>query len=131
MSPAAHRAEAAPLVDMERVFQIESSLNPQAHNRRSGAIGLGQITPVVVQEWNRYHKELPLTSDDLWNPDLNREVATWYMTERIPAMLRAFKLPVTTDNMLWAYNAGIGRVRQGRMPAETRGYLRRYHGLAR
>lgn len=118
-----------PLVDMERVFQIESSLDPQAFNRRSGAVGLGQITPVVLQEWNQYHPGLPLTRDDLWNPDLNREVSSWYMLDRIPSMLKAFKLPVTADNMLWAYNAGIGKLRRGIKPRETKEYLSRYHKL--
>jgi hypothetical protein len=51
------------------------------------------------------------------------------MNTRIPQMLKAYKIPDTIDNRLWAYNAGIGNVKKGRLPKETRNYIRKYHKL--
>ena len=42
-------------VDMDNIYRIESSHNPKAYNSGSKAKGLGQITPIVLKEWNNYH----------------------------------------------------------------------------
>jgi len=41
-------------------------------------------------------------------------------------MLRYYGISVTVKNVLWAYNAGIGRVVDGIMPETTKQYIRRY-----
>lgn len=118
-------------IDMEQVYQIESSGNPKAYNESSQARGLGQITPIVLKEWNNFHPGLQFTAEELFNPDINREVSTWYMQKRIPQMLKAKGLPITDETMLWAYNAGIGRVVEGVKPVETRNYIQKYRNAQR
>lgn len=114
-------------VDMNRIYAIESSNNPRAHNKRTNARGLGQITPIVVDEWNNFNPDTPITTDSLWNAGLNQQVASWYMNDRIPKMLRAYGIPDTIDNRLAAYNAGIGIVKANRgLPSETQNYIRKY-----
>lgn len=113
---------------MDIIIQIESGGNPNAYNKESGAIGLCQITPIVLKEWNE-SGQLRFLERGLYKPEVNRPIGDWYMNTRIPQMLKAYKIPDTIDNRLWAYNAGIGNVKKGRLPKETRNYIRKYHKL--
>lgn len=114
-------------VDMNKIYFIESSNNPKAYNKRSQAKGLGQITPIVLKEWNNFHPKAQVSDDDLFNADVNKQIAKWYMNERIPAMLKYFKKEDNARNRLIAYNAGIARVGQV-LPKETDDYLKKYFG---
>jgi soluble lytic murein transglycosylase-like protein len=111
-------------LDLETIQHIESGGNPRAVSK-AGARGLYQIMPVVLQEYNKMTGS-SFTTDDLFNPDVNEQIAVWYLAKRIPKMLKHYKLPVTVENILWAYNAGIGNVVKGRLPAETKRYLQKY-----
>jgi soluble lytic murein transglycosylase-like protein len=115
-------------VKMYKIIQIESNGNPRAYNKSSGARGLCQITQICLNEWNNYKAGawgllLPV---DLWNPDINLAVATWYINERIPQMLKFYDIKDTIENRLRAYNSGIGTLVKGRYPQETRDYVRKY-----
>ena len=112
-------------VDMAKIAYIESSNNPNAFNKSSGAVGLVQITKPVLIEYNQRCKT-SWQMKDLFNADLNLLVGTWYMQDRIPQMLKHFKIKDTVRNRLWAYNAGIGMVKKGIMPNETRNYIVKY-----
>ena len=119
---------------MDRIKQIESSGNPDAVSE-DGAVGLYQIMPdEALADWNTYHPKETHTINALWNPVENEKIAQWYMNERIPQMLKHYKLQDTVDNRLAAYNAGIGNLRKIRagtmkMPSETSKYIRKYYGL--
>ncbi len=115
-------------VNMDIVIQIESGGNPNAYNAKSGAIGLCQITPICLKEYATIFG-LPEDTIDLYNPKENKWVAQWYMNWRIPQMLKAYNIPDTIDNRLWSYNAGIGNVKKGICPRETKDYIRKYHKL--
>lgn len=115
-------------IDMSIIAQIESSGNPKAFNESSGAVGLCQITPIVLKEYNQFNK-LGYKMDDLYDGAFNRDVANWYMNQRIPQMLKHFKIKDTVRNRLWAYNAGIGNVKKNRMPEETKSYIVKYERL--
>jgi soluble lytic murein transglycosylase-like protein len=113
-------------VDMDIIKQIESAGDPYALSS-SGAIGLYQLMPITLQEWNQYHKSEQYKLNDLWNPAINEKIATWYMNVRIPQMLRHYKKPVTLQNCLIAYNAGISYVAKNlSVPKETRDYIVKY-----
>jgi len=114
-------------VDMNKIYFIESSNNPNAYNKKSKARGLGQITPIVLKEWNNFHPSKTVVEDDLFNPEVNKQIANWYMNERIPAMLKYFKKEDTVMNRLIAYNAGIARVGKV-LPSETSNYIKKYFG---
>ncbi len=106
---------------IEAVIQQESSGNPKAVSR-VGARGLMQIMPNTLKEYNQMNKG-GVTLDSLFNPHVNKYVGTWYLTKRIPQMLKYYGIPVTPETMLQSYNAGIGRVKNNIMPDETKDYI--------
>lgn len=120
-------AQAAENVDMNKIYQIESSGNPEAKNSKSGAVGLGQITPIVLKEWNNMNPKQQHTSKYLTDAKTNMKIADWYMNKRIPQMLKAKGLADTTKNRLVAYNAGISHVGKSIMPKETYNYIEKYN----
>ena len=115
-------------IDISIIAMIESGGNPLAYNKKSGAIGLCQITKPVLIEFNRHFKQ-HYTTKDLYNGRINVLVADWYMNHRIPQMLKHYKIEDTVRNRLWAYNADIGRVLDGNMPNETKNYIVKYEGM--
>ena len=105
----------------DAVTEVESNNNPLAASIK-GARGLMQITQPALTDYNTYNKA-EYNMEDMFDPELNTTVGRWYLSNRIPTMLKAFKLPVTLDNILWAYNAGIGNVVKGIKPEETVAYI--------
>ena len=145
-------------VNMDIIAIIESNNNPNAYNKKSGAIGLYQITPIVYEDWknHNYIYEFEGKTEDgkkviihfrpdyfslryLFVPEFNKEVADWYMQKRIPQLLRYYKIPDTITNRLIAYNWGIGNLKKWyfsknpkfTLPQETHDYLIKYYKLAR
>lgn len=129
------RAQAAEiLIDMRAIAAIESTHNPKArHTDTDGQMsrGLYQIRPDTLKDWNDAHPREKVKAGDLYNAELNRRIAHWYLTKRIPQMLRAYRKPVTLRNVIISYNAGIKYVRTGRaIPHKTKTYLKKYERLA-
>lgn len=122
------QAAQAEEIDMDKIMMIESSGNPLAHNKKDNSIGLYQITPICLAEFNMFHKTEQYRESDLWNPVVNFKIADWYINNRIPKMLKYYKVEDTVENRIWAYNAGIGNVVKGRMPEITKNYIRKYRG---
>jgi soluble lytic murein transglycosylase-like protein len=116
---------------MAAIKQIESSGNPLAFNKGSGARGLYQITPICLKEWNNFHKDDRHSLEDLFIPAVNRKIAVWYLAVRLPQMLRHYGKEVIIDNILWGYNAGIGYVVKNIKPTETRDYIKKYERLTK
>lgn len=113
-------------IDLSRIAQIESSGNPLAFNSRSKARGLYQITPICLKEYNSFHKA-KYGPQDLFNPKVNEQIASWYLNVRIPKMLRYFGRADTTENRIICYSAGISYVVSGKpIPSETKQYLKKY-----
>lgn len=136
-----------PNIDINAIIQIESSGNPMAISK-DYCRGLMQISNDVVKEFCKFNgftqHSLTWLSDDsipyqyhsVYDVDLNIKIGTWYLTQRIPQMLRHYKLEHSVENILIAYNFGIGNLikyRQGRvgLPKETRQYIERYQKLAK
>lgn len=115
-------------VDLSAIKQIESSGNSQAFNKHSGAIGHFQITEICLQDFNELNKT-SYSKQDLFNPQVNKLVASWYLEVRIPQLLRHFKYPVTVQNALIAYNCGIACLKRPALPKETLTYLKKYKEL--
>jgi hypothetical protein len=117
-------AAASEDINMAIISKIESNHNPAAYNQLSGARGEYQITPVCAREIKAAGIEDVYGSTG----------AAWYMNTRIPAMLRALRLPDTKENRLIAYNAGIGILKaytQGKrgLKKETQDYIAKYRRL--
>lgn len=125
-------------VDISIIIQIESGGNPNAYNKHSGAIGLMQITPICLKEYNQRYssKEIWVRPEEIYDYCYNTKIGSWYINKRIPELLCHYRLPDTIDNRLIAYNFGIGNLikyKQGKrkLPQETINYLRKYHKLER
>lgn len=117
-------------INMSAIAFIESSNRPHICSYLGCQYGRGlyQISEIVLKEYNQFRKT-DYKPDDLFNPAVNTKIACWYLTERIPSMLRAYNHPVTLHNILWAYNAGIGNLVKNRLPDETKAYIRKYERL--
>lgn len=119
------------LVDLSIIRKIESSNNPRAYNKNSGARGLYQITPICLKDYKIFHPSCKWTLDDLYTASVSQAIAEWYIRIRIPWLLRHYHLPVTTQNILRAYNAGILSVIKGRLPKETADYISKHNRLTK
>ena len=129
------------MINLEIIKKIESDGDPRAYNTRSQASGLYQITPIVLRDFKEFvpflnwkpaamQKLTTLTVDDLFDPNINKLIAEWYLTIRIPQMLEHYKKPVTNRNILISYNAGIAYVVNDKpLPLETVNYLKKYQAL--
>lgn len=124
-------------IDLRAIATIESSNNPKAFNKRSGARGLFQITTPCLMDYNRAHPRARYGTGDLFNPVVARVIADWYFHVQIPRLLAAFNVPLTVDNVLAAYNWGAGNLRKfyqvpsASMPDETVEYCQKYKDLTR
>jgi soluble lytic murein transglycosylase-like protein len=119
-------ASAAVKIDLQKIAKIESSGNPNAYNAKEQAVGLYQLRPCVLKEYNSRHK-VQYTLHDLYTPAKAAVVADWYLHVRIPEMLRYYRHPVTVETVLQAYNQGIGHVGKAVSPITQR-YIAKYKG---
>jgi soluble lytic murein transglycosylase-like protein len=110
------------------LIRIESSNNPKAYCRSSGARGLTQITPVAWRDLvaNYPHKYRKLNyRRDIYRPDVAQEAGKDYLN-LLRRYLRVKRIPVTLDNLLAAYNWGINNLNRfglKRAPRQTRRYI--------
>ncbi len=119
------------MINIEAIFKIESDGNPKAFNKVSGARGLGQITEACLTDYNALHPNERYTFEQLFDPAINRKIATWYLDVRIPELLEYYGLAVTVENILRGYNEGVGNIKRGRFPQETRDYIEKYNNLTK
>jgi len=103
-------------VNVDIIIQIESGGDPNAYNKKSGAIGLMQITPIVLEEWFNYGHDITfLVSPNapiekyneknmLYSGAINRTIGTWYLNTRVPQLLKKImKSPFPSQSFLaWA-----------------------------
>lgn len=116
-------------INLSKIRQIESKNNFFAYNFKSKAIGLYQITPIVLQEYNKFNS-LNIVSYQLFYPIINEQIAIWYLNKRIPQMLKYFNKPITVRNVLICYNAGILYVVGNKsLPKETINYIKKYNAI--
>lgn len=87
--------------------------------------GRWQITAIVVDDYCRM-SGVCYRLKDMLQPQTGREVAGWYANVRVPQLLKHYGIADTTQNRIWAWNAGIGSVLKGQIPSTTRQLLRRY-----
>lgn len=114
-------------IDLSIIAKIESNNNPLAYNARSKAIGMYQITPICLKDYNTYHKGQEISYKGLLDPKKGYSVASWYLNIRIPQMLKTYHKVDTVYNRLWCYNAGIGQLQKGVLPNETKQYIKNYN----
>ena len=120
-----------------KIIAIESSGDPHAVSDK-GCIGLMQISPLVVKELNDFNREGihratgiiildGLTRNQLFDPEINKRVGTWYLRRLKDHYL---KDKYTPERLLGAYSWGIGNVRKvnyeyKRFPKSVKKYVRK------
>ena len=97
------------MIDIYKIFAIESSNNPLAWDKTDDSRGLGQITPGVLNDYNKAHKT-NFKPNDLFKEEINTKITDWYANTEIPRLLEAFGIEDTDEHRITAYNAGIGRL---------------------
>lgn len=107
---------------------IESNGNTMAISIKD-AKGIMQITSICLKDYNQLNNK-NYTKDDLFNPYINKKIATWYIQKRIPQLLKSNKLKVNVQNILITYNGGIEEAirfnKTGNLNKETQNYLNKY-----
>lgn len=96
-------------VDLVRaLIYVESGGRADAVSKQ-GAAGLMQLMPETGRQWG---------AADRFDPEENIAAGTRYLR----ALIDQYQ---SVEVALWAYNAGPGNVRRGRMPSETKRYVPR------
>lgn len=113
-------------IDLGVIAKIESSGNPLAIGDNGKALGMYQLHKAVVIDYNKAtgsnykHK-------DMLNASIAYKVANWYFGD-ISRMLRHYGKPVTVENILTAYNMGIGNAVKGRKAVK---YIAKYNRITK
>lgn len=87
------------------VIMCESSFEPEARSR-AGARGLMQLMPATAQWFAENKEKIEYSEELLYDPDYNIRLGCAYLKY----LNKRFN--GNTDNVLAAYNAGEGRVRE-------------------
>lgn len=128
-------------IDINAIESIESTGNPNAVNKRSGASGSMQIHNKRV--WDSIVSDMGQTFDwdkHRFHRGASRAVGNHYINVMIPKYLNIYKIPDTTETRLAAYNWGIDNLKkayrlnpktwQTRIPTETKNYITKYNKIA-
>lgn len=133
------------------IISVESGGNSNAVSK-ARAIGLMQITPIVLKEYNlsqdlissneitylnkpngKLQRLTYYQPQELTVPYLNKKIGTWYLRRLKDHYL---KDNYTIERLLSAWNGGITRLRRlnydcSKMPRETRNFTRKVLNLYR
>ena len=115
-------------IDIEKIIQIESSGNQNAINKKSGAVGLMQITEIALEDYNTLHPMNQFSMAEMRVPEYNKFVGSWYINQRIPEFLKHYHIPDNVMTRIISYNFGVGNLKKWyeTLPEETRNYIHKY-----
>lgn len=114
---AAARRYAIPPAFLLAIIHAESSFDPHAVSHK-GAVGLMQLMPATAR-W----MEPGVSRRQLFSPAVNIEIGARYLR------YLANRYGGDAEKILIAWNAGPGRLDRGRIPRETRVFVRRVRSL--
>lgn len=123
--PALSYASNYPQISLSAISEIESSNNPIAIGDNGLALGLFQLHNCVITDYNLKHGTLYAHSEAL-EPRHAKKIANWYLHSQIPKMLVKSHLNANLDNVLTAWNMGIGNVKKGKV---AKNYIKKYRKL--
>ncbi len=115
------------------IISIESNWNPLLVSHK-GAIGLMQLMPETLMEWNKYHPKEKYNLENLFNPKINKKIGTWYLNHLNNYFERTHENWGSLEDNIKKYliaagnNGGPNRLIEREfspmeMPKETRQYL--------
>jgi soluble lytic murein transglycosylase len=90
------------------VIRRESNFDPDVRGA-DGEYGLMQVTRIAARDWERVNRRTIRFDRDLFDPELNVEVGTWYLAQGWKRFTRSSN---QTTLALSYYNAGPGRARE-------------------
>ena len=96
------------------IAMAESSNNPTAVGS-AGEIGLYQISPILLKDYNSHLKKNFVKPEYLFHRYVNEMVCRWQL-DNITSALKKHNLCVCKAHMVYAYNAGIGNVLKNPIP---------------
>lgn len=79
-------------------------INHKAYNKNCKAIGVMQITPICLKEFNNITNK-QYTEDDMWNINKNLEVGCWYLARCRDNYLK-YQDDITLEDIYLCYNVG-------------------------
>lgn len=85
------------------IINVESHFSSDVVSNK-GAVGLMQILPTTA-EWVDKKIGIDLEKNNLFEPSVNIEIGTYYLSY-------LFKIFDSADNVICAYNAGLGNVQK-------------------
>ena len=107
---------------------IESNGNAKAISFKD-AKGIMQITEICLNDYNKINNT-NYTEDDLFITNINKTIANWYISKRIPQLLREHKIKTNVMNVLICYNGGINTCleyqKTKHLNKETQDYINKY-----
>lgn len=111
-------------IDVNAIAKIESSLNPAAVSFLGEKYGRGlhQISEVALKDFNSFSK-VKYSPNQLFNPAVNTEIANWLLSKRYPQILKAYRLPLTEENLLTCFNMGCASIKKGKTATN---YIKKY-----
>jgi len=115
---------------VKAIIQHESGGDPNALSDKL-ARGKMQIRAIVLKEYKKANPEDYIYLDDLYDPEINIKVGTWYLNRIINQYLPSLHLPINIDNAITAYHRGIDWLEKNgdatknpRLPANTKMYIK-------
>ena len=118
-------------VNLDAIKHIESAgcKNP-CYGDNGKAVGQFQLHKGAIEDYNRRFKASYSHSQAL-NPQVARKIASWYLNQEIPRLLRHYKIKDTPENRIKAWNFGAKNLAKKRkVPSSTRRYLKRYKQIS-
>ena len=107
---------------------IESNGNTKAVSFKD-AKGIMQITEICLNDYNKINNT-NYTEDDLFIADINKNIANWYISKRIPQLLKEHRIKTNVMNVLICYNGGINECLKYQktkyLNKETQDYINKY-----
>ncbi len=119
---------------LSALIDTESSNDPNAFNEKSGARGLTQLRQIAWDDLVEHFPERYAGLDfkrDMFKPEIAIQAGRDYITI-IRRYLRNYGMPETMDNILAAYNWGIGNLRKQGLenaPQQTKDYIEKIRHL--
>lgn len=115
---------------LNALIMVESANNPWAFEKSSGAQGLTQIRKIAWKDLVRHYpdkyKKLQYAKD-IFQPELARQAGKDYLV-LLKYYLAKKKIGINLDNLLAAYNWGIGNLERFGLenaPKETQNYIKK------
>jgi len=123
----------------KKVIQIESNWEYWKEGKEDD-VGLMQIRPLALEDWNENGPGRLYGKYDLFDPFVNVMVGEWYLHERIGNhYLNSYNLRKSPENKLACYNAGPTKIGRkvgdaienfSKLPETTKKYLINYWALS-